>query len=617
VTRARILAVDDQLYFRVFLEDTLGREGYEVVTAGDGEEALERLAEQPFDLVLTDLVMPRMDGHALVQRIRERWPDRDVVVVSGVGDVATAVDAMKHGATDYLLKPIEREPLVRTVAAILERRRMREEHARLMAENLEYMGAFTLYERALGLFSQLSPESLADRIVEVLCLETSAHGGVLWLTGVERPSRLRLAGVRGLVRVENEPEEVDLAALPPGLERLREPECRSFLWPPPDGSEVHPALYVPLRHGARLFGLVRLTDRLDGRVFDEADREVGDRFAPYGAQALANALRFRALERRSFRDLATGAYNQAYFEDVTQNEIRKASRFGRQFSLVRVVLDGLPMLRSARPGDERAAWLQRVAHHVARACRGTDLLAVEGDGRFCLLLPETDRLGAAVVKRRIRGALERCAEMRELDAADRPTPLLGTVGFPADGSDAQQLHAALDARVEEDRSSLLRVLDLEAKPFRGLVDALLGEAQAGRRETIGQVGRFLLDEVARSPHERGVLFLAPGTDPEAGLEALRPGLEALRGSEPRTSVVVLGERGPEAPAGTPVVYVPPERVGTGTPFLVYFGEGPSYALVGDAEEEAGGCAVFQTADPVLIEHMVFQLGRDLGVALGG
>ena len=116
--RARILAVDDQLYFRVFLEDLLVQEGYEVRTAAGGEEALHLFEREDFDVVLTDLVMPGLDGAELVQRIKDLRPDQDVVVITSVGDVKTAVDAMKLGATDYLLKPIDRTVLARALEGL-------------------------------------------------------------------------------------------------------------------------------------------------------------------------------------------------------------------------------------------------------------------------------------------------------------------------------------------------------------------------------------------------------------------------------------------------------------------------------------------------------------------
>ena len=153
MAKARILAVDDQRYFRVFLEDLLVQQGFEVRTAGSGEEALHLLEREAFDVVVTDLVMPGLSGAELVERVKARAPDQDVIVVTSVGDVRTAVDAMRLGASDYLLKPLDPTLLERSLEGILQRKRLRQEHASLMAENLEYLGHLSLYERTLALFS--------------------------------------------------------------------------------------------------------------------------------------------------------------------------------------------------------------------------------------------------------------------------------------------------------------------------------------------------------------------------------------------------------------------------------------------------------------------------------
>ena len=215
--QARILAVDDQLYFRVFLEDLLQQEGFEVTIAGSGAEALERIEAERPDLVLMDLVMPGMDGRELVREIKERWPDQEIVVVTSVSDVETAVEAMKVGATDYLLKPIDRTALLRSIGGILERRALEEEHEKLVAENLSYMGHSAQYERALGLFATMALEPLADRLVEVLCLETNAHAGVAWMAQPHEAGQLQLIGVGGLIRVGDEHPTLDPDALPTEL----------------------------------------------------------------------------------------------------------------------------------------------------------------------------------------------------------------------------------------------------------------------------------------------------------------------------------------------------------------------------------------------------------------
>ena len=615
--KARILAVDDQLYFRVFLEDLLTQEGYEVRTASSGEEALHLFGREEFDVVLTDLVMPGMEGAELVQRMKEARGEQEIVVVTSVGDVKTAVDAMKVGATDYLLKPIDRTILTRALDGILQRRQMRDEHAQLMAENLEFMSFFSLYERGLGLFSSLAPEALADRVVEGLCFETDAHGGVLWVARDGNSSRLGLVGVRGLVRVEDEPEELVVGELPPELAALEDPEKGSFLSVLSDeevkeGEEPRAALFVPLRRGGRLLGLARVTDRIDGSEFDDSHRAAAERFAVFATQALENALAFRSLERRSFRDPVTRAYTRAYFDDVAHNEIRKAIRFGRTFSLLRIEFDAMSELREQSSDSVFTEWLEGMASQVGRALRATDLLASESESQLCVLLPETDGLGSAALKRRIRAAIERAPQMRSLPSEQRPELLLAAATFPTDGSQLDTLWRVLEHRIDEDRRSLVRSLDLQTSPFRGLVDALLGEAAEGRPETGEQMTRFLLDEVARRPHERGLLFVSPG----AGMAgALRDGLEPLRGATPRTEIVLVAERKGALAAGLPVTWVSPLRAGTETPFLIYFGEGAPYALIRD-EAGDGGTSLFHSSERVLVEHLAFQLGRDLGIPVG-
>ena len=610
MSQARILAVDDQLYFRVFLEDLLAESGYEVKTAPGGAEALAILEVERFDVVLTDLVMPGMDGSELVQRIKEQWPEQEVIVVTSVGDVKTAVDAMKLGATDYLLKPLDRAALLRTLESLLEQRRLQQEHRQLVAENLEYMSVFTRYERVLGLFSSLAVESLADRMVEAFCLETNAHGGVVWLARPGNPERLRLTGVGGLVRVEDEQTDLDAGALPDALRPLAE-EDGPLLVEGKD-TETRSSLYLPLRSDGRLMGILRLTDKLDGSEFDAADLEVAGRLASFAAQAVANALQFRALERRSFRDATTHAYTRAYFEDVVDNEIQKAHRFGRTFSLVRVELDEAADLRD---GLTPAAWselLAGVGAELADALRSTDLLAVEGDGRFCALLPESETLGATMAKRRLRAAVERAGVIRELESSARPTVLAASVTFPTDGHRHETLAEGLGRRIDEDRASMVRAFELDTMPFRGLVDTLLADAPLGRPETAEQVTRFVFAEVRRRAHERGLLYVSPGA---SLLGPLREGLAELRDTEVRTEIVLVADRRADVQPGLPVTWVSPMRTGSDAPFLVYYGEGPPYAMIRDASGSEPEVSLYHTSDPVVVEHLAFQLGRDLGIPI--
>jgi DNA-binding response OmpR family regulator/GGDEF domain-containing protein len=612
MAKARILAVDDQRYFRAFLGEFLEEQGYLVRTAGGGDEALHLLESELFEVVLTDMVMPGMSGLELVERVKARWPEQDVVVVTSVGDVRTAVDAMRQGASDYLLKPLDPTLLTRSLESILQRQRLRREHASLMAENIEYLGALSLYERAMGLLSTLALEPLADRIAEGLCLEVGAQSAVLWLARPDDGGRLRLVALRGLVQADGEAEEIELEALPELLAPLREPDTPPFAIPlPPAAPGAAPldVLVVALRHEGRLLGIARLSDKLSGGPFSDRDRAAADRFSAPAAIAVANALRHRALEHRSFRDPVTQAYSFAFFEDVVRAEIRKAQRFRRTLSLLHVELDGVEALRGRLSDTEFAAWRERFTYQVSRVLRSTDLVAAREERGYALLLPETDALGAAVLKRRIREVVER-GDLLNPGGGRQVDLYLATASYPVDGSQLEDLLETLRARIAGDRESLVRELDLETKPLPILLDALATLGRPLGAQTLEEVLRFLLAELERRCGERGIACLAPGP---GRFHAVREGLSRLDPETTRTEVVLVAEEEPESLVGAPVTIVAPQRLGTQRPFALYYAEGPAYALIGTSGE--GPMRLFHSSDRVLVEHLAFQLQRALGVPI--
>jgi two-component system response regulator HydG len=131
VTGARILVVDDEASARSGLEKLLRLAGYAVDTAKDGQVALAIAAERPPEIVVTDLRMPVMDGMTLLRKLHELDAELPVIVATAYGDVASAVEAMRAGATDYLTKPIDFDAMLITIERARERCALR-----LEAENL-------------------------------------------------------------------------------------------------------------------------------------------------------------------------------------------------------------------------------------------------------------------------------------------------------------------------------------------------------------------------------------------------------------------------------------------------------------------------------------------------
>ena len=130
----RVLVVDDEENFRHILSVILKKERYEVETASNGEEALQRISDTTFDQVLCDIRMPGMDGLDFLKEVRKTEADANVIMMSAYGTLDTAVEAMKLGAYDYISKPFKADEIILTLKKAEERERLRKENELLRKE---------------------------------------------------------------------------------------------------------------------------------------------------------------------------------------------------------------------------------------------------------------------------------------------------------------------------------------------------------------------------------------------------------------------------------------------------------------------------------------------------
>ena len=131
---AHILFVDDEPALRELTAERLGELGFEVVQAENGERGLALLDEFAFDVVITDLRMPGVDGLTLLDAAVERYPGIIVIVVTGFGTMKDAVGAIRRGATDFIAKPFQFEELKHVLQKALDRRRLAQENVYLRSQ---------------------------------------------------------------------------------------------------------------------------------------------------------------------------------------------------------------------------------------------------------------------------------------------------------------------------------------------------------------------------------------------------------------------------------------------------------------------------------------------------
>jgi DNA-binding NtrC family response regulator len=171
-TPKHLLLVDDEGQLRTALAEQLADCGYQVVQADSGETALARLAEFAFDVLITDLRLPGIDGSTVVDAALERYPEIVAIVVTGYGTVKDAVEAIKRGASDFVNKPFQFEELLHVLNTALEQQRLKSENAYLRAQ---------LEERYS--FSGIIGKSVAMRRLFQLLETVAATSSTILITG--------------------------------------------------------------------------------------------------------------------------------------------------------------------------------------------------------------------------------------------------------------------------------------------------------------------------------------------------------------------------------------------------------------------------------------------------
>ena len=158
--RVRVLVVDDEEIIRDLLQTILSEAGYDVVTAANGQEALDKIPQSVIKVVLLDVNMPDISGIQVLQQLTTHWPEICVVMVTAVADAKTATEAMKLGANDYITKPFNPDDVVIMVKSAIEKKHLELGNERRQLELQKRVGeqAERLQEQFVDLVETLSRE---------------------------------------------------------------------------------------------------------------------------------------------------------------------------------------------------------------------------------------------------------------------------------------------------------------------------------------------------------------------------------------------------------------------------------------------------------------------------
>ena len=182
---ATVLVVDDEPELCRALCKLLGRNGYNVLTAGNGEEGLAQLRQHEVHLVLSDLQMPRMGGVELLKAGRVVSPDSEFVIITGHGTIETAVDAMRQGAYDFIEKPFSTATTLNVVRKALEKQRLRAENQQLRRRLRQMQGGSEIIgSSSVMLAAVATARQVADSMATILITGESGTGKEVFATAL-------------------------------------------------------------------------------------------------------------------------------------------------------------------------------------------------------------------------------------------------------------------------------------------------------------------------------------------------------------------------------------------------------------------------------------------------
>lgn len=309
----RILITDDEASVLQFCRKILVEKGYEVETASSTSHALKACGEAPFDVLLTDILMPEMDGRQLIEKVRVHQPDIAVVVMTGQGTMNMALEASRLGVMGFIVKPFTPDFLISSVQNVMEKRQIIRESAR-------WKLLMPLFEITKTLMSEVDLNRLLNLIVSYAVAETKAEEGSLLIldsAGQLRncvvtefvPSRTGILSSGVGERIARWTMEYRRPILlhrhVPSNKQYRSEKNFLGIF---DDNDLLSILSVPLIKKSRIIGVLNLSKLTDPTPFTEADQDLISVLCGQAAVAVENARLFRELHQRT-EDIEEASFN--------------------------------------------------------------------------------------------------------------------------------------------------------------------------------------------------------------------------------------------------------------------------------------------------------------------
>lgn len=445
-----ILVVDDDRFSQANFTDILRGEGYEPVAVDTGAEALRLISEGNFRVVVLSMAIPDIKALDLLSRIKQNDPAMEVIFVTSHGNTESAIAALKNGASDYLVKPINNEEFLHAIALSLDKRR-------LLDENSELKSLLRIFQTSQTIANCIETERLRLLILETMMKEVGVTRGIgchlqdgeFVVTEVRGFPDDQARMIAGWVLREYPPTGDDYPAITL-LEELQENLPIAGLL---TGEGIREILILAIRSRTGPHGVVILPNDPGCGLSLLSARKTIEFLLDQASLALENAARYSRARELLNVDELTGLYNYRYLDIALEHEIKRSERFGSGFSVIFLDIDLLKQVNDRYGHLAGSMVLKEMGALLKRSLRDVDIIIRYGGDEFTIILVETNPVAKSSVCERLRRGIENHTFLAEQGLNLKLTASLGYACYPTDTSSKHDLLEMADNAMYQSKFS--------------------------------------------------------------------------------------------------------------------------------------------------------------------
>ena len=412
--KERILIVDDDKILSEHLKAGLADENYQMVAVSKGSAAIELAKVDSFNLAILDLVLPDIQGMDLMRSLNQLSPNTNFIILTGYATISSAIEALKVGAYDYLIKPFDMDHLKLVIRRGLEKQR-------LTVKNLELIEKLEKEKIKLGIimdaYNHISEifrlDELADFVADKAVLIAEAERASMMMVD-EGAGELVVRGFKGLEK-EKKGLRMKIGQLVAGwvaqegqvmLVRDIETDPRMRLQLRDPQYKTKSFISLPLKADHQVLGVINVTDKLaEMEVFTDVDLRYLSLLAHQTVTQIANIRLCEKLSSLAVTDALTGIFNHRFFQEGLNVEILRAQRYKHNLSLIIFDIDGFKSYNDRYGHLEGDRVLKNVAQEIRKNVRQVDIICRYGGDEFVVILPSTHAKGAKFVAEKVRNSV--------------------------------------------------------------------------------------------------------------------------------------------------------------------------------------------------------------------